>query len=226
MNRVLYFIGWVLWSVLLRTYNRYTVHGRHHIPPAGTGLLIAANHTSYYDPPLVGIAFFERIWFLARDSLFTKSKFFGWLIKSVNAVPISRERLDLKTMRTVQNLCAQGRKVLIFPEGTRSVDGELQSGLAGVGLFVDKIGADVMPVCIEGAYSAFSRHSRWPSPGRIKVNIGEPLRAADWQDLPKGRGRYQHIADDIMAAIGKLQDETRRNGVPGAACTTINEDTA
>jgi 1-acyl-sn-glycerol-3-phosphate acyltransferase len=226
MNRILYLIGWMFWSLVLRVYNRYTVHGRQHIPPAGKGIVIAANHTSYFDPPLVGIAFFERIWFLARDSLFTRSRFFGWLIRSVNAVPISRERLDLRTMRTVQQLCAEGRKVLIFPEGTRSADGELQPGLAGVGLFVDKIGADVLPMCIEGSYAAFPRHSRWPRPKRIHVYIGEPLRATDWQDLPRGRERYQRIADDIMASIKQLQDAARTHATCVPARAASGEDTA
>jgi 1-acyl-sn-glycerol-3-phosphate acyltransferase len=210
-------LGWTLWSVVLRVYNRYTVYGRHNIPHSGTGLVIAANHTSYFDPPLVGIAFFQRIWFLARNTLFTKSRFSGWVLDAVNAVPISRERLDLKTIRIVQNLCRQGQKVLIFPEGTRSADGELQPGLAGVGLLVDKIGADVLPVCIEGAYEAFPRHSRWPRPKRIRIAFGVPLPATQWQDLPRGRERYQRIANDIMTAIGALQEELRAKTAKAAS---------
>jgi 1-acyl-sn-glycerol-3-phosphate acyltransferase len=209
MRRITYLLGWLLWALVLRTYNRYTVRGRRHIPRHGQGLVIAANHVSYFDPPLVGIAFFERIWYLARSTLFTQSRFFGWLIAAVNAIPISRERLDLKTIRTVQHLCQEGEKVLIFPEGTRSPHGELQPGLAGVGLFVDKIGADVLPVCIEGSYQAFPRHSRWPRPRRIRVYFGEVLAAQQWQDLPRGRERYQRIADDIMAAIRQLQIQAR-----------------
>jgi 1-acyl-sn-glycerol-3-phosphate acyltransferase len=170
-------------------------------------MLVASNHASYIDPPIVGTSFYRRLWYLARRSLFDKSAFFAALIRSVNAIPISRERLDIKTMRQVKNLCEQGEWVLIFPEGTRTKDGILQPGLAGVGLFADKIGADIIPVYHEGAYESWSRYMKVPRPKKIRINIGSPIEASRWNGLPKGKERYKKIADDIMDAIQELRDE-------------------
>jgi 1-acyl-sn-glycerol-3-phosphate acyltransferase len=170
-------------------------------------MLVACNHASFIDPPIIGTSFYHRLWYLARRSLFEKSAFFAGMIRSVNAIPISRERLDIKTMRRVKNLCEEGEWVLIFPEGTRTKDGNLQPGLAGVGLFADKIGADIVPVYHEGAYESWSRYMKWPLPKKIRVNIGIPIEASRWNGLPKGKERYKKIADDIMQAIEGLRDE-------------------
>jgi 1-acyl-sn-glycerol-3-phosphate acyltransferase len=179
----------------------------------GHGMLVASNHASYIDPPIIGTSFHRRLWYLARRSLFERSVFFAALIRSVNAIPISRERLDITTMRRVKSLCEQGEWVLIFPEGTRTEDGTLQPGLAGVGLFADKIGADIIPVYHEGAYESWSRHMKFPRPKKIRVNIGSPIKASRWNGLPKGKERYKNIADDIMIAIHELRDEL--HGITG-----------
>ncbi len=203
-------MGWLLSRAYLHLYHRYRVYGRKRIPNPRPGMLIAGNHASFVDPLAIGSAFYFPVWYLARTTLFESSRFFGWLIASVNSIPISRERLDLKTIRQTKALCEQGKSVVIFPEGTRSKDGELQKGLAGVGLFVDKIGADILPVYVEGSFQAFSRKSRFPRPVRIRVNIGAPLKAEQWHDIPRGRERYQAIADDIMKAIEGLKEELER----------------
>jgi len=122
-------------------------------------------------------------------------------------VPISRERLDLKTIRAVQKLCDEGKSVLIFPEGTRSIDGSLQKGLAGIGFFVDKIGADVLPVYVDNSYNALPKNAKFPRPVKIRVNIGKPIRADKWSAIEKSKEKYQKIADDIMMEITNLKNE-------------------
>lgn len=209
IGKILYFIGWSLYYLYYQIYHRRTVFGRERVPKSGKGMLIAANHASFLDPPAVGTSFFFPIWFLARSTLFN-SKFFGWLIGQVNAVPISRERLDLKTIRAVQKLCDDGKSVLIFPEGTRSPDGNLQKGLAGIGFFVDKIGADVLPVYVDNSYNALPKNAKIPRPVKIRVNIGNPIRAEKWKNLEKGKEKYQIIADDIMKEITNLKEELAR----------------
>lgn len=204
----MYITGWFICKTYLILYHRCRVYNRQRIAYMnGRGMLVASNHASYIDPPIVGTSFYHRLWYLARRSLFDKSAVFTALIRSVNAIPISRDRLDIKTMRQVKTLCEQGEWVLIFPEGTRTKDGNLQAGLAGVGLFADKIGADIIPVYHEGAYESWSRYMKLPRPEKIRVNIGSPIKASHWNGLPKGKGRYQKIADDIMCAIQDLRDE-------------------
>jgi len=206
IGKILYIIGWSLCKLYLKLYHRCSVYGRNRIPKERKGMLIAANHASFIDPPAVGTSFFFPIWFLARTTLFN-NKVFGWLIAQVNSVPISRERLDLKTIRTVKQICREGKSVLIFPEGTRSKDGNLQKGLAGIGVFVDKIDADVLPVYVDNSFNAFSKNSKWPKPVKVRVNIGEPIRVEKWKHLEKSKEKYQIIADDIMKEITKLKEE-------------------
>lgn len=206
IGKILYFIGWSVFSIYFTLYHRRRVYGRNRIPKNSKGMLIAANHASFLDPPAVGSSFFFPIWYLARTTLFN-SKFFGWLIGQVNSVPISRERLDLKTIRAVQKLCDEGKSVLIFPEGTRSIDGSLQKGLAGIGFFVDKIGADVLPVYVDNSYNALPKNAKFPRPVKIRVNIGKPIRADKWSAIEKSKEKYQKIADDIMMEITNLKNE-------------------
>ncbi len=205
MNRIMYLIGWLLCCIYARLYHRFRVIGRAHIPPAGRGVLIASNHASYVDPIVVGLAFYRRIWYLARRTLYEQSRFANWVLRGINTIPISRERLDMTTLRQVQIICARGEQVVIFPEGTRSPDGKLQPGHAGVGLFADKIGADIVPVYVHGTFEAFSRHHTWPRPVRITVVFGPVLPLSAYAGMPRGRERYQAIADDIMHAIAALR---------------------
>jgi len=203
ISRIIYCLGWILCNLYLRLYHGYRVYGRCHIP-RDRGVVIASNHASYLDPIIIGSAIPRRIWYLARTTLFERSAFSRWLLKTVNAIPISRERLELKTMRAVQELCRNRRSVVIFPEGTRSPDGELQRGLAGIGLMAEKIGVDILPVYVD-SFRAFNRHSKWPRPVPVQVIFGAPLSLSRWQHIAGARERYQAIADGIMQAIAALK---------------------
>lgn len=193
--------------VYLRVYHRYRVYHVDRVRALAGGAIVACNHASFLDPIAAGCAFPFALWYLARDSLFTGSAWFGKLIAIVHAIPVSRERLDLATLRRVKSLCGNGARVLIFPEGTRTYDGELQPGLAGVGLFADKVDAQIIPVYIDGTYRAISRHGTWIRPAKIRVNIGTPIDIAQFRSIPSGRERYQKIADHIMLHIAELKKE-------------------
>jgi len=203
MKTFIYTFSTFLIRLYLKIYHRRKIFGRENIPPEGKGMIVASNHASFLDPIAVGSSFPQHIWFLARTTLFN-NKFLAWWMSNVNVVPISRERLDMKTIRKVKSLCDEGQSVLIFPEGTRSKDGQLQKGLAGIGLFIDKIGADVLPVYSD-TYNAFPKHAKFPHPAKVKNYIGKIIKAEKWKDLPSGREKYQQIADDIMEEIGKLK---------------------
>lgn len=165
------------------------------------GAIIAANHASYLDPPIVASAYDSKVAFLARSTLF---KGIGsWLYPSLNAFPIDREHADIKSMKTILRKLKGGERVLMFPEGTRSEDGKLQSAKAGIGMLVVKSGVPVQPVHIYGAYDSWPKGGKY-RPHRIQVVIGDPVQfsAADFKE--KSREAYQRIADQLMAAIGEL----------------------
>jgi len=98
------------------------------------GTIIAANHQSFLDPPLIAAASKGEIHFLARDTLF--KGWFGWLIKTVNAIPINQNGADIASLKRIINEVKKGSRVLVFPEGARTENGELQEAAAGIGMIV------------------------------------------------------------------------------------------
>jgi 1-acyl-sn-glycerol-3-phosphate acyltransferase len=95
-------------------------------------VLIASNHESFLDPPLVGIAYNDSVYYLARKTLFrgvTK-----WLYSRWNAIPIDQDAPDMSSLKKIIKILKSGEQVVVFPEGSRTLDGELQRGEAGVGL--------------------------------------------------------------------------------------------
>ena len=168
------------------------------------GAIVAANHTSYLDPPIVACAYNSPIAFLARKTLF--QGFGAWLYPRLNAFPIDREHADLRSMKTILRRLKDGERVLIFPEGTRSADGRLQEAKAGIGMLVARSGVPVQPVRIFGAHESWPKGGKF-RPHRIQVVIGDPVKF-DPEDLKeKSREAYQRIADQLMRAIAELKVE-------------------
>lgn len=151
------------------------VVGREHWPAAGGGL-VCANHQSMFDPPLVGLTCQRRMNYLARDTLF-RVPILAPLIKFLDAIPIDREGGGLAGLKETLRRLKAGELVLIFPEGTRTSDGEVSPLKPGF-IAVSRRGrVPLVPVGIDGAYQAWPRTSRFPRFGRIAVAIGEPISA-------------------------------------------------
>lgn len=166
------------------------------------GAIIAANHSSYLDPPVVACCYEKKVTFLARSTLFRG--FGAWLYPRLNAVPIDRGQADLKSMRGILQRLKEGHRLLIFPEGTRTEDGRLQSAKAGIGMLVAKSGVPVQPVRICGTYESWPKGGTW-QPHRITAIIGDPVQFAPEDLAGKSRESYQNIADELMRAIGELR---------------------
>lgn len=200
---------WYIARCLFRFYFRWTIVGLEHVPRTGP-LLIASNHVSFADPPIIGAALPRPIHFLARSTLF-HNPILGTLIRKLNALPVDRDGGGGAGLKAVLGVLEQGHGIILFPEGTRSADGSLQSARAGIGLTVIKSGAAVLPVRLLGVYEAWPRQRRFPRPGRIRVVFGTPLDFAALREEAAtcDRGRlkeiYQQVTDDIMEAIGRLE---------------------
>jgi len=156
------------------TYLHWKVHHPERIPATGP-VILAANHTSFGDPPLIGAAVPRPINYLARESLF-ESPAFSRLIRALNAVPVDRDGGGPGGVRTVLGLLEADRVVLMFPEGTRSANGQLQPLRSGIGLVVIRSGAPVVPVRIFGLFEAWGRQRRFPRPLPITIKFGHPLQ--------------------------------------------------
>lgn len=197
-----YWLGYRFFSELARGLYDYRVIGAEKLQFSGPAL-IASNHDSFLDPPFVGHAFDEAIHYFARKSLFDHP-LVGKVLRSWQAIPIDRDKPDASSLKATIRLLRDGKKVLIFPEGTRSPDGKLQKAEAGVGLFIAKGGAPVLPVRIFGTHEAYPRGAKTLRPARVTVVIGDL-----WQpDLPSyaqtGKNLYQTLADEVMHRIAEL----------------------
>jgi 1-acyl-sn-glycerol-3-phosphate acyltransferase len=160
----------MLCVVLFRIRN----HGREHIPTSG-GVLVLANHQSHFDPVLIGQAFNRRLNYLARDTLFGFAPF-RWLIRSLDAIPIDREGLGMAGLKETLRRLKQEELVLIFPEGTRTRDGEVHALKPGFSALARRGTVWLLPVALDGAYQAWPRRQMLPGLAVVDVQIGPPIR--------------------------------------------------
>jgi len=196
---VLYALLKPLVAVLARLLCRYRAAGAEHVPRQGP-VLLAANHLSVLDPPLVGIGAPRTLHFLAKAELF-RVPVFGRLIGWLHAHPVEREGADAQALRQALGLLRAGRALLVFPEGTRGTEGTLGPARPGAGLLAMLSGAPVVPVYIQGTGRVLPRGATWPRRAPVTVTFGPPLSFP----RERGRARYQEASDRIMAAIARLK---------------------
>jgi 1-acyl-sn-glycerol-3-phosphate acyltransferase len=208
-----YRIGWTCFRLLYSTYFRWRVAGTENVPLSGP-VILASNHASYLDPPLVGCALPREINYLARASLF-RFPVVGAVLRSWNAVPVERDGGGARGLRTILDRLLEGGGIILFPEGTRSHDGRLHPGRSGIGLTVIKSEAPVVPVRVFGTYEAYGRHMKFPRPKRIGVVYGRPINFSALRAEAKTCGKdrlkqiYQEVADRIMMEIARLDPEVK-----------------
>jgi 1-acyl-sn-glycerol-3-phosphate acyltransferase len=204
-----YRIGWTSFRAMFATYFRWRVFGAENVPQTG-GVILASNHASFLDPPLVGSGLNRDINYLARESLF-RFPGIGALLCSWNAVPVDRDGGGAAGLKAILERLLAGGAIILFPEGTRTKDGKLQPARSGIGLTVIKSNAVVIPVRTFGTFEAYGRNHKFPRPKKVAVKYGAPMRfeklRAEAKDCPKPRLKeiYQEVADEIMAAIAKLE---------------------
>ncbi len=213
-----YFIGWSLFRLIYATYFRWRVFNRENVPLHGP-VILASNHASFLDPPLVGSGLHRPVNYLARETLF-RFPIVGWILRSWNAVPVDRDGGGAAGLRAIMDRLADGGAILLFPEGTRTTDGSFRSARSGIGLTVIKSEAPVIPVRVFGTFDAFSRTHKIPRPVPIAVRYGRPIDfsalRAEAKICPKPRLKqiYQEVADRIMMEIAALQPYAERDRFP------------
>lgn len=204
-----YFIGWCVYRTIFKVYFRWRVYNAERVPKSGP-MILAANHASYIDPPLVGAGIHRSINYLARENLF-RFPVMGWVLNQWGVVPVDRDGGGAKGLRAILDRLLAGGAIILFPEGTRTKDGELQPARSGIGLTVIKSTAPVVPVRVFGTYEAYGRHMILPRPKSIAVKYAKPMAFAELRaearvcSKPRLKEIYQQVADEIMAAITALQ---------------------
>jgi 1-acyl-sn-glycerol-3-phosphate acyltransferase len=213
-----YFIGWCLFRLLYATYFRWRVYHPERVPLQGP-VILASNHLSFLDPPLVGAGIRRPINYLARKTLF-RYPGIGALLRSWNSVPVDRDGGSAAGLKEILDRLKRGGAIIMFPEGTRSLDGRLQPARSGIGLAIIKSAAPVVPVRVFGTFEAFGKRVSFPRPHRLQVKYGQPIDfaglRAEAQSCSKDRLKeiYQEAADQLMVAIANLHPGTDRSTFP------------
>ena len=201
-----------LW-LYFKLYHRISVRGVSDLKVFLAGMpdrgpvILAANHESYLDPPAVGVAFPENLRFVAWEGLF-KVPLLSLMIKALGAVPIAPENKGSVAglMRQVMGFLDEKHSVLIFPEGQRTMDGELQPLEGGAALLSIKTGTPIVPVWIDGAWEAMSPYVTVPRPRKVTVTFGEPI-FPDEADGENDRIKRKILTDSLNSALVALRDK-------------------
>jgi 1-acyl-sn-glycerol-3-phosphate acyltransferase len=185
--------------------------GLKNIPQTG-GVLIISNHQSHLDPPLVGVASRRRMNFVARKTLFAH-KTMGRIIHSLGAIPIDRDGFGIGGIKETLRRLKAGEMVLIFPEGTRSHDGEIAAFRPGFTALAIRSKCSILPVAIDGAYDVWPRERRFPRlGGTIYVHFGEPITPEEIAAIGE-----DGLAAEIERRVRQCQAMLRANKRGGAA---------
>ena len=184
---------------------RGEVVGTENFPTEGP-FLIASNHASHLDPPLVGSQISKQMRFFARKSLWD-NRLLAWWLDKVETIPVERDSGDIGAIKRVLQALKEDRAVVLFPEGTRSTDGQLQKPKAGVGLMACKTGVPVVPCRVYGSFAAYGKGAKIPNFGApVTIVFGAPIPASDYDDPRLGKARYETAAQRIMDRIAALPE--------------------
>jgi 1-acyl-sn-glycerol-3-phosphate acyltransferase len=200
----LYYVAGVALRLFYWLYGRWRISGLENVPKSGA-ILLAGNHASLLDPPMVGAALFgyRRVRFMAKIELWSKP-IGRYVMDRTMSFPVKRGTADRATIRRTLEWLAKGDAIAIFPEGERSEDGKLRPAQAGVALLVQKSGAPVIPVAIIGTYEMFPKGRKKFKRVPLKIAFGKPIQFPP--DAPRGT-----ITSVLMEKIAELLTE---NGQP------------
>ncbi len=198
MSSVAYGILWVLARTVARVFFGFRVIGG--VPKQG-GMLVAANHASYFDIPLLGCGMSRRAWYLGRSDLFMPGvkgilQWLGW-------IPLKLGRLDRQAFDRAIALIKAGKVVVIFPEGGRSLDGRLRSAKAGLGMIVAQTGCPVVPAYLKGTFEVLPAGAKRPKFHPVSVSFGAPLSFSR-EGNTETKAFYHAVSRVVMERIAAL----------------------
>ncbi len=217
-ERSWFYNAWrALCELVVRVVYRVECVDIHHMPRTG-GVILASNHQSFFDPPLLGsLIKWRQFSFMAHQYLF-KVPLFGTCIRALNAVPVSGGGSDLSTIKALIVKLKEGRPVVVFPEGARTIDGSMQPFKRGVLLLMKRAKCPVVPAAIEGGFEAWPRHKKLPRffGVRAVVVYGEPIAPEDLRDEQALLRLAQQIDELRLRARAILRERTQgRQPPPG-----------
>ncbi len=200
-------------KLFFKFFYRHKVYGLEHFSLGGA--IIAANHASFFDPPIGAISSPQEVHFLARESLF-KFKPFGALIRALNSHPVRGDAGDVAVFKLITQLLKEGKKVLLFPEGRRETSDQLEEIKPGISLLITRTGAFIQPLYIHGTFQIWNRFRKFPKLWGKTVGVfGSPIRYETFAHLEK-REAHEALAKQIASSLSQLRKwyEAGAQGTP------------
>lgn len=172
--------AWLLWyrvvqyvlAIVATVVMRWRATGQGNVPATG-GALLVSNHVSFLDVVFLGLPLRRPLNYVARSTLFVSV--LGWFIRSVGAFPIQREGMGASGMKETLRRLRAGGIVALFPEGTRSPDGQLGPLKPGIAVLVQRVGVPVVPVGLAGMFEVWPRSRIFPVPHPVRIHYGQPI---------------------------------------------------
>jgi 1-acyl-sn-glycerol-3-phosphate acyltransferase len=204
---------WLILNALFRTLLRMRITGASRVPVTGP-VILASNHIGNLDPTVVAVGIWRVCAFMAKEELF-RNPIQEAFVRSCNAFPVRRGASDRAALKHSLEILKQGGALVMFPEGTRSPTGELQSAESGLGFLAYRSGAPIVPVYIWGSEKVLPRKGL-PRPSPISVTYGEPRHYVAPEGSRPGREEYERCVEEIMADIARMRDEHASRRTPDA----------
>lgn len=203
LERVWYFIAKNSCRIIWHLVYRIRIAGREHIPADGS-VLVVANHQSHFDPPCVGSCIARQSNFLARDTLFD-NKILGVMLRGLGAVPIDQSGKAISGLKETLRRLKRGGIVLVFPEGTRSPDGQIKKFRAGFTTLAIRSKSPIVPAAIAGAYEAYPRGKKFPGRGRLAVVFGEPIPFETMREMEE-----KELVAEVRTRVEACYEEAKK----------------
>lgn len=189
--------------VMYDMFFRGEVVGLDNLPRTG-GFLLAANHASFLDPPLIGCQISRQIAYFARKTLW-KRGVASWWLDEVGTIPVDRDGgQDVSAIKRVLRAIKEERGLILFPEGTRTLDGKLQPAKPGVGFIACRTQVPVVPVRIFGSFEACGKGQPLRLGTPVTIVFGKPILPSEYDNPKAGKDRAQIASERIMAEIARL----------------------
>ena len=203
--RLHYHFFHVIARPLLKSLFRFQVLGTSNVPPTG-GVLLVSNHVSYVDPVFIGAAVNRNLHYMARSTLF-KPGLIEWFLLNMNAFPVHLGVPDRGAIRKALQILEGGKPLIIFPEGTRSVNGVLGKAQVGASLIAYRTAATVVPIFLSGTENVLPRSAKMLSPAKVTLSFGEPVDIEHYRKCRGDRDVYVKIGEEVMTRIAGLRDK-------------------
>lgn len=192
---MLYFLGKLILFPIFKIFFKLKIEGGENIL-LSDGCILSSNHCSILDPILLGLAIRRKIYFLTKVELF-KIPLFSYLIKKLGAIPVNRSKIDVSAYKKCNEILANNKILVIFPEGTRSEDGELKDIKSGVIRLSIRNNVPIIPVGISGTYNVLPKGKKFPKFYPIKVKFGKPIYFND-------KNSFENLKNTLFMEMRKL----------------------